>query len=85
MATFLFWNLNKKPLLCQIATLCHEHKVDVFILAESGLSTVELLEALNGGQRAQFRVPSFSLPSLPSTIPETRLWQHKIYGVSCPK
>lgn len=63
MATFLFWNLNKRPLLNQVATLCHEHKIDVLILAESGLSTVELLEALNGGQRSQFKVPSFVPPS----------------------
>ena len=63
MATFLFWNLNKKPLLNQISTLCHEHNVDVLILAESALSKVELLEAINKGQRSQFRVPSFAPPS----------------------
>ena len=60
--------------------LCHEHKVDVLILAESGLSTVELLEALNSGQRSQFRVPSFAplfqtvlFHTLPSTSLQTRV------------
>lgn len=60
MATFLFWNINRRPLLHQVATLCHEHRVDVLILAESGLSTEELREVLNSGQRSQFRVPSFA-------------------------
>jgi len=57
MATFLFWNLNRKPLQDQIVTLCREHRVDILILAESELSRVALLEALNGGQRAKFKMP----------------------------
>lgn len=63
MAMFLFWNLNRRPLLHQVAALCHEHNVDVLILAESRLSTVELLGVLNSGQRSQFRLPSFAPPS----------------------
>lgn len=57
MAKFLFWNLHKKPLQDQIATLCQEHKVDVLILAESAISEMTLLEALNQGQLAKFSVP----------------------------
>ncbi|MEM8638770.1 MAG: hypothetical protein AAGG51_08165 [Cyanobacteria bacterium P01_G01_bin.54] len=34
MTTFLFWNLNRKPLEKEVATLCHEKDVDVLILAE---------------------------------------------------
>jgi hypothetical protein len=52
MATFLFWNLNKRPLLNQVATLCHEHKVDVLVLAESSfrrLKGAELLPAVYAG------------------------------------
>ncbi|NEO87227.1 MAG: hypothetical protein F6J87_23650 [Spirulina sp. SIO3F2] len=34
MTTFLFWNLNRKPLEKEVATLCYEKNVDVLILAE---------------------------------------------------
>ncbi len=57
MATFLFWNLNRKPLQNQVATLCREHEVDIMILAESKLSRTTLLEALNPGQDSKFRTP----------------------------
>jgi Endonuclease/Exonuclease/phosphatase family len=63
MATFLFWNLNRKPLLTQVVALCHEHDVDVLILAESVLSAEELREALNSGQRSQFQIPAVAPPS----------------------
>ncbi len=63
MATFLFWNLNKRPLLHQVATLCHEHAVDVLILAESGLSAAALLETLNKTQSSKFSFPSSGAPS----------------------
>lgn len=47
MATILFWNINKKPLIEDIVHLCHSNKVDILILAESKTSEVKLLEALN--------------------------------------
>jgi hypothetical protein len=34
MLTFLFWNLNKKPLEKRVARLCAAHAVDVLIVAE---------------------------------------------------
>jgi hypothetical protein len=63
MAMFLFWNLNKRPLLNQVATLCHEHKVDVLILAESELSQAALLQTLNSGQRPQLKLSPLDSPS----------------------
>jgi hypothetical protein len=50
MATILFWNINKKPLIDDIVYLCHSHQVDVLILAESKISVVALLKALNFNQ-----------------------------------
>jgi hypothetical protein len=47
MATILFWNIDEKPLIDDIVYLCHSHQVDVLILAESKISVVALLEALN--------------------------------------
>ena len=57
MATFLFWNLNRKPLQNAIVHLCQEHMVDVLILAESRIPDAELLEALNRGQSSKFQLP----------------------------
>ena len=34
MKTFLFWNVNRKPLNELIVTLAAEHSVDILILAE---------------------------------------------------
>jgi hypothetical protein len=57
MATFLFWNLNRKPLQELVVSLCHEYEVDVLILAEAQLSQGGLLEALNQRRAAKFRIP----------------------------
>lgn len=42
MTVFLFWNLNKKGLMQEVAQLCKDHNVDVLILAESVLLDVPL-------------------------------------------
>lgn len=57
MAKFLFWNLNKKPLRDQVVALCHEHRIDVLILAESRISVSDLLGALNKDRSPKFRWP----------------------------
>ncbi len=64
MATFLFWNLNRKPLQDAIVALCHEHAVDVLILAESDIPPALLLEALNRGDATKFRMPLNLSPRL---------------------
>ncbi len=57
MATILFWNINQKPLIEEIVWLCHDRDVDILVLAESNLLEVEVLLALNFGQRAMYLAP----------------------------
>ena len=42
MAVFLFWNVNRKAITREIATLCRHHNVDVLILAEANFTDFEL-------------------------------------------
>ena len=59
--TFMFWNLNKRPLLELVNVLAREHRVDVLMLVECDLSVVSLLEALNTDEDNQFTLfPSLS-------------------------
>jgi hypothetical protein len=55
MVTFLFWNVNKKPLETEIRTLAQDHQVDVLILSEFVGSPVSLLQNLNSGRRPEFQ------------------------------
>lgn len=55
--TFLFWNINRRPLLNLISNIVHEHEVDVLILAECDIPTVSLLTELNSGESAKFSLP----------------------------
>ena len=45
MLTFLFWNLNGKPLQHTLAKLAARHQVDVLILAECVITPPVLLAA----------------------------------------
>jgi hypothetical protein len=47
MVTFLFWNLNKKPLEAIVANLVWQHEVDVLMLAECAISPKVMLKTLN--------------------------------------
>src|SRR5688572_32875155 len=57
MTTFLFWNLNRRPLLPLIRALVEEHGVDVLVLAESQLLPEVLLEELNAQTDQAFSSP----------------------------
>jgi hypothetical protein len=57
MATFLFWNLNRRPLLPLIRALVEEHRVDVLVLAESQLLPEVLVEGLNAQTDQAFSYP----------------------------
>lgn len=57
MPSFLFWNLNNKPLGKEVASLCHEYSVDVLVLAECEITEVELQRELNHGQAATYLAP----------------------------
>ncbi|HWE40724.1 MAG TPA: endonuclease/exonuclease/phosphatase family protein [Isosphaeraceae bacterium] len=47
MMSFLFWNLNKKPLQDRVAQLVGTHDVDVVMLAECAIDMSEVIDALN--------------------------------------
>jgi len=46
MITFLFWNLNKKPLAQKIAKITKRKRVDLIILAECSIPSDEMLSSL---------------------------------------
>ncbi|MCZ6675994.1 MAG: endonuclease/exonuclease/phosphatase family protein [Candidatus Poribacteria bacterium] len=60
MVTFLFWNLNKKPLASIVTNLARQHEVDVIILAECEIAPAVMLKALNRDE-TQFHFSSDSL------------------------
>ena len=47
MATFLFWNIARKPLRDEVRRLTERHQIDVLMLAESPLSAGQMLRSLN--------------------------------------
>lgn len=47
MTTFLFWNIQRKPLAQAIVNLARLHEVDVIILAECEIDIAQMLLALN--------------------------------------
>ena len=55
--SFLFWNLNRRPLLSLVAGLVREHRIDVVILAECEIPVVGLLDELNSAESAKFSFP----------------------------
>lgn len=57
MTTILFWNINKKPLLKEIVSLCHANEVDILILAECELSDVTILQAINPNIERKYLAP----------------------------
>jgi hypothetical protein len=57
MITFLFWNLNKKPLQTTVARLALQHHVDVLILAECETAPVVMLKTLNRKNWPIFHFP----------------------------
>ena len=58
MATFLFWNIARKPLRDEMRRLTERHEVDVLMLAESRLAPDDLLASLNGdGASWEFAAP----------------------------
>lgn len=57
MLTFLFWNIQKKPLLPRVARLAQTHGADVVVLAECAHTDAELVAALNAVKRVLYRRP----------------------------
>ena len=61
MATFLFWNMAKKPLRESLFRLAMRHRVDVLLLSENGSSPGQTLEVLNQDQ-ALYHFPTTHSP-----------------------
>jgi hypothetical protein len=64
MITFLFWNINNKPLQRYIRELADQYTVDVLVLAECRLSEATLLNSLNAGKAADFHFTQSECPAL---------------------
>jgi hypothetical protein len=54
MTTFLFWNLNGKPLEATVARLALRYEVDVLLLVECSIAPDILLGTLNQGDRPEY-------------------------------
>ena len=81
MATFLFWNINRKPLRESVARLVERHQIDVLMLAESPLSARAMLVALNRNKGGwQFATPFNPLNpgkiQIYTRLPEQRLTEY---------
>lgn len=57
MLTFLFWNLNRRPLEDAVSSLTYQHHVDVVILAECAIPAATLLPALARANGQPFYFP----------------------------
>jgi len=55
MVTFLYWNMNRKPLHAEIRELADAQDVDVIILSEFDGSPASLIEHLNSGKTKDFQ------------------------------
>lgn len=57
MLTFLFWNIQKKPILHRVARLCAGHAVDVLILAECAEPVDEVTQGLEANGAGGYSYP----------------------------
>jgi hypothetical protein len=56
--TFLFWNLNQRPLGGIVTSLAIERSVDVVLLAENSINPADLLHSLNASRATYHFLPS---------------------------
>jgi endonuclease/exonuclease/phosphatase family metal-dependent hydrolase len=61
MLTFLFWNIQRKPLTASLKRLIHLHQVDVLMLAECPLRPADLLPELNSTKRSEYHYSAGNL------------------------
>src|SRR5262245_16352829 len=54
MMSFLFWNINKKPIHSSVASLASDLEVDVLILVECTIPSESILIALNENGTRQY-------------------------------
>lgn len=75
MLTFLFWNIQKKPLLHRVARIANTHAADVVILAECAHTDADLLAELNAGGQSKYKCPDRTSDRfrVASTSPKRRI------------
>lgn len=56
---FLFWNVQRKDLTPQLVNLAHNKQVDILILVENSVRTVDLILALNTFEPTYYINPAF--------------------------
>ncbi len=54
---FLFWNINRKPIINEIANIAKHYNIDVLLLAECNLNLASLLLALNS-ETVEYELPN---------------------------
>ncbi|MGO9117708.1 MAG: hypothetical protein ACLQPD_08865 [Desulfomonilaceae bacterium] len=54
MTSFLFWNLNRKPIQTLVSRLAGRYEVDVILLAECSITPTVLLKELNQNATASY-------------------------------
>jgi hypothetical protein len=54
MVTFLFWNLNQKPIVRTVAKIAEHYCIDVLMLAECTIPPTDLLTTLNPTGKADY-------------------------------
>jgi hypothetical protein len=64
MLTFLFWNLNGRPLHPLVARLAQRESIDVLVLAECEVAYFDLLNTLNTGNLRKYVMPFSPSPRL---------------------
>jgi hypothetical protein len=72
---FLFWNINKRPLLPQLGRLTAAHNVDVLILAECAMASAQVLQAINAAGGPTFAMAKSVADKLQifTTLPPTAI------------
>ncbi len=63
MTSFLFWNLNGKPLQTMVANLALRHEVDVIMLAECSIPPATMLQTLNPDGTADYHDACYEVPT----------------------
>ncbi len=64
MLSFLFWNLNRKPLAGLVRLLVDDHTPDILLLAECHIPLGELLVTINASSRYIYHIPRNPLQQL---------------------
>jgi endonuclease/exonuclease/phosphatase family metal-dependent hydrolase len=78
LVSFLFWNLNGKPLEERIARLARANDVDVLMLAECNSEADQVFRALNQAEPGRYRYPFSEGERIRifTRFPETSLIDH---------